>query len=73
MNKLSEQDVTLILELVKTLPIKEVAEKFEVYPETIRYHISRFNAGVINGWIKCHIGVLPNYFITNCANKLHLV
>lgn len=44
MSKLSEQDVTLILELVKTLPIKEVAEKFEVYPETIRYHMQRNDA-----------------------------
>lgn len=43
MKKLSEQDISLILELVKTLPIKEVAEKFEAYPETIRYHMENNN------------------------------
>ncbi|MGO2478051.1 MAG: hypothetical protein ACTH7Q_06740 [Pseudoalteromonas sp.] len=43
MKKLSEQDISLILELVKTLPIKEVADKFEVYPETIRYHMENNN------------------------------
>ncbi|TMP50254.1 hypothetical protein [Pseudoalteromonas sp. S1688] len=41
MKKLSEQDISLILELVKTLPITEVADKFDVYPETIRYHMRR--------------------------------
>lgn len=41
MSKLSEQDIILILELVETLPIKEVADKFEVFPETIRYHMEK--------------------------------
>lgn len=41
MSKLSEQDVSLVLELVETLPLKEVADKFEVYPETIRYHMEK--------------------------------
>lgn len=41
MKKLSEQDISLILELVKTLPITEVADKFDVHPETIRYHMRR--------------------------------
>lgn len=51
MKKLSEQDISLILELVKTLPIKEVADKFEVYPETIRYHMKR-NGAKFNGNIQ---------------------
>lgn len=44
MNKLSDHDISLILELVKTQPIKEVADKFEVYPHTIRYHMKKNNA-----------------------------
>lgn len=44
MSKLSEQDISLILELVETLPIKEVADKFEVYPEAIRYHMEKNKA-----------------------------
>lgn len=51
MSKLSDEDIKLILELVKTMSIKEVADKFEVYHETIRYHM-RKNGAKFNGNLK---------------------
>ena len=51
MSKLSNEDIKLVLELVKTLPIKDVADKFEVYPETIRYHM-KANGAKFNGNLK---------------------
>ncbi|NMM40486.1 hypothetical protein [Pseudoalteromonas arctica] len=43
MSKLTDHDISLIIELRKTLSINVIADKFDVSEATIRYHLSASN------------------------------
>ena len=73
MSKLTEHDISLVIELRKTLSINVIADKFDVSEATIRYHLSASNQHkkqsleILNA-VKSDIAKGIN---TTCACKKH--